>query len=117
MSDCCIPNKDRIVYVYTIIRSGADADRGSFPMPYPECSFFSYELACEELNRLVTEEKKTLSPRLDKVEEGEDFWEAFEDGYAAAYYIRLKIVTSKIADAFYLQRGIEHGRNEDDPED
>jgi len=94
-------NNEQRAYIYTIIRSGADADRGVFSNPYPEFSFLSRERAREELARLIREEKAALSERLNCIEEDEDFWEACEDGYAAAHFTRLEIVTSELADVSY----------------
>ena len=87
------------VRLYTIIRSGADADHGSFPSLTSEGSFFSRDRARGELARLAGEEKKNLSARYDKIDEGEDSWEAYEDGYAAAHFTRLEIVSSEFAGA------------------
>lgn len=91
-------SKKQPVYIYTIIRSGADADRGILNSPYSEGSFFSEERAGRELARLVEEEMKTLSESYDKIEEGDVFWEACEEGYAAAHFTRLEIVTSELMD-------------------
>ena len=71
--------------VYTIIRTGCDADHGSFPEPMSEGSFLFRERAKKELDRLIEEEKKTINPRLNHEERGETWWEMNEDGYAAAY--------------------------------
>lgn len=95
-----ISNNVQPVRLYTIIRSGANADRGIFTNPYPEGSFFSRERAREKLAQLVEEEKTGLSERLDCIEEDEDFWEACEDGYAAAHFTRLEIIISELADSF-----------------
>jgi len=92
-------NNRQAVQIYTIIRSGADADRGIFTNPYPECSFLSHERAREELARLIEEEKDKLNESLDTIDEGEDYWEASEDGYAAAHFTRLEIVASELADS------------------
>lgn len=94
-----ISDTEQPVELYTIIRSGADADRGIFQNPYPEGSYFSRERAREELTRLIEEELKTLSESYDKIEEDEDSWEACEDGYAAAHFTRLEIITSELVDS------------------
>ncbi len=94
-----VSDTEQRVQLYTIIRSGADADRGIFTDPYPEGSYFFHERARDELARLVEEELKTLSESYDKIEEGDDFWEAYEDGYAAAHFTRLEIVTSELVDS------------------
>ena len=95
------------VYVYTIIRSGVDEDRGSFPAPCAEVSFFSRDNARDKLAELIAEEKANLDPRYDHVEEDEDFWEASEDGYAAAHFTRLEIVSSVLSDGIYAARSSE----------
>ena len=95
-----ISNNVQPVQLYTIIRSGDDADRGIFTNPYSEGSFFSRERAIERLAQLVEEEKAGLSEHLDCIEDGEDFWGAYEEGYAAAHFVRLEIVTSELVDSF-----------------
>ncbi len=91
-----ISDTEQRVQLYTIIRSGADADRGIFVDFSPEGSYFSRERAREELARLVEEEVKTLGESYDTIDEGEDYWEACEEGYAAAHFTRLEIVTSEL---------------------
>ncbi len=44
--------------IYTIVRTGIDVDRGSFPGPAAERSFFSPLRARKELQRLVCAEKR-----------------------------------------------------------
>ena len=87
----------RAVTVYTIVRTGADADRGCFPPPQAEGSYLSPQRAETELQKLVKAEKEDLDSRYDSEEAGEDYWEAFQDGYAAALFTRLEIVTSELS--------------------
>ncbi len=84
------------VMVYTIVSTGADADRGFFPDPSTRGSYLSLERAREELERLIIEEKDELDDRYDKEDRGEDYWEMFQDGYAAALFSRLDILTSEL---------------------
>ena len=84
------------VMVYTIVSTGADADRGFFPNPSTRGSYLSLKRAKEELERLVIEEKDELDDRYDKEDRGEDYWEMFQDGYAAALFSRLEILSSEL---------------------
>ena len=67
----------RAVTVYTIVRTGTDADRGCFPPPQAEGSYLSPQRAKAELQKLVKAEKEDLDSRYDSEEAGEDYWEAF----------------------------------------
>ena len=84
------------VPIYTIVRTGTDADRGLFPDPQTEGSFLSRRRARAELNKLIEAEKDELDDRYDSMESSEDHWEAFQDGYAAALFTRLEIVSSTL---------------------
>lgn len=84
------------VTVYTIIRTGVDVDHGSFPGPSAEGSFFSLLRAKKELQRLVCAEKEDLDGRYDYEELDEDHWEMYQDGNAAALFVRLEIVPSEL---------------------
>lgn len=84
------------VTVYTIVRTGADADQGFFPEPSQGGSFLSQRRARMELQRLIREERAHLSSRYDTEEQGEDYWEASHSGYAAALFSRLEILTSEL---------------------
>lgn len=84
------------VTVYTIIRTGVDVDHGSFPGALAEGSFFSLLRAKKELQRLVCAEKEDLDGRYDCEELNEDHWEMYQDGNAAALFVRLEIVPSEL---------------------
>lgn len=84
------------ITIYTIVSTGADADRGFFPDPSTRGSYLSPVRAREELERLIIEEKDELDDRYDKEERGEDYWEMFQDGYAAALFSRLEILSSEL---------------------
>lgn len=88
------PSQD--VVIYTIVRTGTDADRGLFPDPQTEGSFLSRLKAHMELQKLIDAEKAGLDSRYDCEESGEDYWEAFQVGYAAALFTRLEIVQSDL---------------------
>ena len=82
--------------IYTIVRTGIDVDRGSFPGPAAERSFFSPLRARKELQRLVCAEKETLDDRYDCEDQDEDYWEMYQDGNAAALFVRLEVVPSEL---------------------
>ena len=85
---------------YTIVHSWADADQGEFPSPSGAATFTDREKARAELNRLVTEEKENMeipfSKELYREEYGDDFWEAYRDGYAAGWFTRYEIIESPL---------------------
>ncbi len=88
------PGKE--VKVYTIIRTGVDAERGHFPEPQSEGSFLSFLRAKAELQKLVIAEKDELDGRYDCEEYDENYWEAYQDGYATALSTRLEIISSEL---------------------
>ena len=85
---------------YTIVHSWADADQGNFPAPEGMAAFTVKEVARKELARLVAEEKENRTiplPAEECCEEyGEDFWEAYRDGYAAGWFTRYEIIESPL---------------------
>ncbi len=85
---------------YTIVHSRADADQGEFPSPSGMATFTVKEEARKELERLVTEEKENMeipfSKELYCEEYGDDFWEAYRDGYAAGWFTRYEIIESPL---------------------
>ena len=50
--------------IYTIIRTGCDVDKGSFPAPFSGGSYLSRELAVKKLDGLIEQEKEHISPML-----------------------------------------------------
>ena len=72
------------------------------------------EKALAELNRLVTEEKENMeipfSKELYREEYGNDFWEAYRDGYAAGWFTRYEIIESPL----YAENIEEKGGAADD---
>ena len=86
--------------IYTIMRTGADADHGSFPPASAEGSFLSLEAAQTHLQELIRKEKDEMYIPFDEKDYREElddtFWEAYEDGYAAAWFTRLEIVKSEL---------------------
>ena len=88
------------ISIYTIIRTSADADHGSFPPASAEGSFLSMEAAQTYLHELVQKEKDEMYIPFDEKdyqeEQDDTFWEAYEDGYAAAWFTRLEIVKSEL---------------------
>ncbi len=85
--------------IFTIITTSADADQGLFQDPTPAGSYYSPEKAHAELMRLAAEEKETLdTSRYDTEEQSDTVWYAYQDGYAAACFVRIEIVTSLLMD-------------------
>ena len=84
--------------IYTIIMTSANADHGLFQNPMPNGSFLSFDMAKRRLEELIAEEKSSLNSRYDTEEHEETVWEMYEDGYAAACFVRIEIVTSLIED-------------------
>ena len=92
------PVEEKKPLIYTIIHTSVDADRGSFPSPSAEGSYCTKEAADEAMWKLVAEEKENRDFHCDvesyAEEHGEDYWECYEKGYAAANFSRFDIVTS-----------------------
>lgn len=82
------------------IHTCADADKGHFPPPAGEGTFSDIGVAREELERLVEEEKATMEIPFSEEEYredcGDDFWEAYQDGYAAGWFTRYEIIESPL---------------------
>lgn len=93
-------NAATVRHIYTIIHTGVDADRGSFPNPDALGSYSSLAQAQKALRLLVEQEKETRDFHCDEEsyqEEYDDtYWEAYENGYAAANFSRFDIVTTQI---------------------
>lgn len=66
------------------------------PRPAAEKSFFSPLRARKELQRLVCAEKENLDDRYDCEDQDEDYWEMYQDGNAAALFVRLEVVPSEL---------------------
>lgn len=85
---------------YTIVHSWADADQGEFPAPMGMATFTVEKAARNELERLVAEEKENMEIPFSKdqyrEEYGDDFWEAYQDGYAAGWFTRYDIIESPL---------------------
>jgi len=85
--------------IHTIVTTSADADCGNFQDPTPAGSYFSPQRAQEELSRLIEAEKETLdTERYDSEEQSDTVWYVYLDGYAAARFIRIEIITSLLMD-------------------
>lgn len=85
---------------YTIVHTSADADQGNFPPPMGLSTFDDKDAARAEFERLVAEEKENMEIPFSKKqyceEYGDDFWEAYRDGYAAGWFIRYDIIESPL---------------------
>lgn len=85
---------------YTIVHTCADADKGHFPPPSGEGTYSDRGVARKELERLVEAEKEDMEIPFSEEEYredwGEDFWEAYQDGYAAGWFTRYEILESPL---------------------
>lgn len=84
--------------IYTIVMTSANADQGLFQDPTSYGSYLSFENAQHRFEELIAEEKLNLSSRYDTENREETVWEMYEDGYAAACFVRIEIITSEIED-------------------
>lgn len=95
------------IIIYTIVHTSAYADHGSFPPAYAIGSFFSSDLAHEDLINLVEAEKESMEIPFPseqyREESGDDFWEAYQDGYAAGWFTRFEIISSELRDVKSLE--------------
>ena len=89
-----VTNKTILPVVYTIVYDAADSDKGGYPSSEARGSYLSLASAREELERQILEEKAELDSRYDCEERNGDHWEMYQDGYAAAVYSRLQILTT-----------------------
>lgn len=86
--------------VYTIVHTSADAEKGRYPDADPRGSYLSWKRARQELERMVEEEKNEMDIPFDaelyREECGNDYWEAYQEGYAASWFTRFDILTSTL---------------------
>ena len=59
-------------------------------------SYQTLDAAREELKKQILAEKNVVSADYDCEEQGENFWEMYQDGFAAAAYSRLEIVPAML---------------------
>ena len=59
-------------------------------------SYQTLAAARKELKKQIQEEKKVIPADYDCEERGEDFWEMYQDGFAAAAFSRLEIVPAML---------------------
>lgn len=84
--------------IHTIVMTSANADHGLFQNPTPYGSYLSFEKAQQRFEELIAKEKLNLNSRYDTETREEIIWEMYADGYAAACFVRIEIVTSEIED-------------------
>lgn len=84
--------------IHTIVMTAANADNGHFQNPTPYGSFLSIARAQHRFEKLITAEKEKLNSRYDTEVREEDVWEMYEDGYAAACFVRIEMIKSEIED-------------------
>ena len=59
-------------------------------------SYQTLDVARKELEKQISVEKKLIPADYDCEEQGENFWEMYQDGYAAAAFSRLEIVPAML---------------------
>lgn len=84
--------------IHTIIMTAANADTGLFQNPTPCGSFLSYQRALKRLEKLIAKEKGNLNSRYDAEERDESSWEMYDNGEAAACFVRIEVITYEIED-------------------
>lgn len=84
--------------IYTIVMTSANADQGCFQDPTPYGSYLSFEKAQHRFEELIAEEKSNLNSRYNTENREDTVWEMYENGYAAACFVRIEIVASEIED-------------------
>ena len=80
---------EEMITIYTIVHATPQqlVGRGSYQ---------TLAAARTELEKQISAEKKLISTDYDCEEYGEDFWEVYQDGFAAAAYSRLEIVPAML---------------------
>lgn len=86
------------ITIYTIIHAASNTEDGRFCISKARGSYLSLAAARRELKKQITAERKLLPREYDCEEYGEDFWEMYQDGFAAAAYSRLEIVPAMLCD-------------------
>lgn len=78
-----------MITIYTIIHATPQqmVGRGSYQ---------TLAAARKELKRQIRVEREVVPVDYDCEEQGEDFWERYQDGYAAAAFSRLEIVPAML---------------------
>lgn len=82
--------------VYTIVHTMTDIDKGIFVSPCARASYLSLAAARAEMELEIAEERALLDARYDHEERGSDYWEISQDGYGAAGFSRIEILTTKL---------------------
>ena len=80
---------EEMITIYTIVHA----------MPQQMVGRGSYQIlaaARRELEKQIQAEKKVVPTDYDCEELGEDFWEMYQDGFAAAAFSRLEIVPAML---------------------
>lgn len=89
-----MPKENQDITIYTIVYTAVDADRGRFQNPEARGSYLSLASAQAELERQIATEKAGLDSRYDCEERDGDAWETYQDGYGAACFSRIEVLTN-----------------------
>lgn len=80
---------EEVITIYTIVHATPQQMVGLG-------SYQTLDAARKELKKQIRAEKEVVPADYDCEEQGEDFWEVYQDGYAAAAYSRLEIVPAML---------------------
>ena len=80
---------EEMITIYTIVHATPQqmVGRGSYQ---------TLAAAQKELEKQIRAEKKVVPADYDSEEQGENFWEMYQDGFAAAAFSRLEIVPAML---------------------
>ena len=83
--------------IYTILYVSSDAEEGEFIVSKSTGAYLTLDAARRELAKQIEAKKKTLPSNYDCQDQGENFWTAYQDGFAAAAYSKLEIVPTTLS--------------------
>lgn len=80
---------EEMITIYTVIHAT--------PQQMVGCgSYQTLAAARKELEKQIRAEREVIPADYDCEEQGEDFWEIYQDGFAAAAFSRLEIVPAML---------------------
>lgn len=86
----------RMDKIYTIVHTATDIDKGVFQSPCASASYLSLAAAQAEMERQIADERDQLDASYDCEERGSDYWEMYQNGYAAAGFSRIEIIMTEL---------------------
>lgn len=82
--------------IYTVVHTATDIDKGVFQPPCASASYLSLAAAQVEMKRQIADERDRLDASYDCEERGSDYWEMYQNGYAAAGFSRIEIIMTEL---------------------